>query len=1167
MPGDCRSASCFVVVVISSLMALLMGASLQAAADVNRDGRIDVRDVQRTVIQIGNFVLPDFPGQGDVNGSGTVDAVDVQWIVNAIVGVSSQPLSIATASHVPVLETGSHNEVRFAVVGQVGQVGWSYTGQLPPGMSFSADGLLSGTPTLVGQYPIGLTVVDSAAATDSRGFTLIVKEPNLLPVASPDSFLAITGQPLVVPAPGVLANDSDPQGDALGAFLLSFASNGTVSMALDGGFTYLPNPGGHTSDSFIYILTDFRGGVSYGTVTITIGTPPPLIRSDAYSTAVGAPLAVGAQNGLLANDTAPAGQTLVVALAGSPRHGTTTVQPDGAFVYTPVADFEGVDSFIVTVTDQTPTTTHSTVFVRVGSQIQVGEALPVYAGAGPGPVKAGSQIRLTAMIEDLQAASAGSVTGATISGSGLSSSAVLQRGTPVSDSMAEFFVHVTLPAAASTGVHEMQLLVSSASGATKKLRFPLVVYSGSEVEVGPNRQYQTISAGIHFAQPGDAVLIDPGTYSGSSNRMMTLGKNIVVAGREGPHVTVIDAGFAGQAFSSVGPSRSAVVMNLCMINGSTGVLRSSDSHSVVHCIFRNNYSFEHGGAVSYPFLADVLLHNCDFMHNMSGDINSMGDHSGGAIAFNNGARGDLINCVIRNNDSANWGFAYGGAMFVRATPMTQPVVLLDCMLAANKVHGGAVSVGGGICCSEDGRVDVLNCLMRANYGHGGGRTPVMGAACYGVGGAIAADSNSVVRVASTWFDSNISDGNSGGQGGAICVRLGSSLSVTDCRFTENRCQYFANGTFGNSANEGGAINVRNRASANIRHSSFDGDFVADILNSRGGAVAVHQQAHAHFFDCTFNGHSAMSRGGAFFIDSTASVVMDQCSVSNCTGGSLSANSQATGGNGGGAFFLGNNASLLVENSRFQGNTGIGNVPVQGGTYNGGGGVLMYGNIFQPSASAPIPLSVTFRNCLFLSNHGAPFGGVMCKQQDGSTGRRVVNFEFINCTADLNTSVGGGGFGCMQGTDHNIAITATIIWDNVPNSVMVVNQAQRLNMSYSLAGPVSATLQFFSGVNNNIAGPPVFVAGPQGGHYLGATCPCIDSGPTTGTLSQAVLAVTTTSVTGAVDAGPVDLGFHHFVTNYAVMPLATAQSEALFGGYFTAQIPQLPPPLIGFVAVP
>ncbi len=46
---------------------------------------------------------------------------------------------------------------------------------------------------------------------------------------------------LTITAPGVLVNDTDVDGDPLTAVLVADAAHGTLALAADGSFTYLPD--------------------------------------------------------------------------------------------------------------------------------------------------------------------------------------------------------------------------------------------------------------------------------------------------------------------------------------------------------------------------------------------------------------------------------------------------------------------------------------------------------------------------------------------------------------------------------------------------------------------------------------------------------------------------------------------------------------------------------------------------------------------------------------------------------------------------------------------------------------------------------------------------------------------------------------------------------------
>jgi VCBS repeat-containing protein len=75
---------------------------------------------------------------------------------------------------------------------------------------------------------------------------------------------------LIVGLPGVLANDSDGDDDALSASLVSGPSHGSLAFNADGSFTYNPDADYSGADSFTYRITDGAGNVTRATVNLTV---------------------------------------------------------------------------------------------------------------------------------------------------------------------------------------------------------------------------------------------------------------------------------------------------------------------------------------------------------------------------------------------------------------------------------------------------------------------------------------------------------------------------------------------------------------------------------------------------------------------------------------------------------------------------------------------------------------------------------------------------------------------------------------------------------------------------------------------------------------------------------------------------------------------------------
>lgn len=97
---------------------------------------------------------------------------------------------------------------------------------------------------------------------------------NTPPVGVADSYSTNQDQQLVVPAPGVLGNDTDADGDPLTAYKLTDPSHGSVTLGTSGGFTYTPTTGYHGSDSFTYRAYDGTDYSASVTVIITVNAPP-----------------------------------------------------------------------------------------------------------------------------------------------------------------------------------------------------------------------------------------------------------------------------------------------------------------------------------------------------------------------------------------------------------------------------------------------------------------------------------------------------------------------------------------------------------------------------------------------------------------------------------------------------------------------------------------------------------------------------------------------------------------------------------------------------------------------------------------------------------------------------------------------------------------------------
>ncbi len=101
-------------------------------------------------------------------------------------------------------------------------------------------------------------------------FQLTPASGNTPPVATGDSYSTSEDTPLTVAAPGVLANDTDADGDLLTAALVSGPAHGSLTFGSDGSFTYTPNSNYSGPDSFSYQANDNSANSNSAIVNINV---------------------------------------------------------------------------------------------------------------------------------------------------------------------------------------------------------------------------------------------------------------------------------------------------------------------------------------------------------------------------------------------------------------------------------------------------------------------------------------------------------------------------------------------------------------------------------------------------------------------------------------------------------------------------------------------------------------------------------------------------------------------------------------------------------------------------------------------------------------------------------------------------------------------------------
>ena len=241
-------------------------------------------------------------------------------------------------------------------------------------VTLGADGSLVYTPAANFNGVDGFSYLASDGSGDSEvaAVTINVTATADIPVGTADAYATPEDTALIVAAAeGVLANDTDADGDALTAALVTGPANGTLTLNADGSFEFVPNEQFTGDDSFVYTSSD--GAATSEPITVSLMVcpvnDPPTAAGEAYSLDEGTTLTVDVATGVLVNDADLDGDSLTAAVVTGPTNGSLTLNADGSFSYTPNADFFGEDSFTYAASDGTDSA-EATVALTVNEVVQ-----------------------------------------------------------------------------------------------------------------------------------------------------------------------------------------------------------------------------------------------------------------------------------------------------------------------------------------------------------------------------------------------------------------------------------------------------------------------------------------------------------------------------------------------------------------------------------------------------------------------------------------------------------------------------------------------------------------------------------------------------------------------------------------------------------------------------
>ncbi len=296
------------------------------------------------------------------DGSESSDLIMVELTVEAVndapIGANDQystnedePLTIVTDLGVLANDSDVDNDPLQAILDVGPEHGT---------LEFNSDGSFTYTPdeNYFGPDAFTYQVSDGTELSQLIVVELMVNAVNDLPVGQNDEYATNEDEPLTIATEaGVLANDSDVDGDPLQAILDVGPEHGTLELNPDGSFTYTPNENYNGPDAFTYAVSDGTDSSELVVVELMVNAVNdlPVGQNDEYTTSEDEPLTIASEAGVLANDSDVDNDPLQAILDVGPEHGTLELNPDGSFTYTPNANYNGPDAFTYAVSDGTDT--------------------------------------------------------------------------------------------------------------------------------------------------------------------------------------------------------------------------------------------------------------------------------------------------------------------------------------------------------------------------------------------------------------------------------------------------------------------------------------------------------------------------------------------------------------------------------------------------------------------------------------------------------------------------------------------------------------------------------------------------------------------------------------------------------------------------------------------
>ena len=711
-------------------------------------------------------------------------------------------------------------------------------------------------------------------------------------------------------------------------------------------------------------------------------------------------------------------------------------------------------------------------------------------------------------------------------------------------------------------------------------------------------QPANLQQALATASAGDSIFLRSGTYYPDEGTAQQ--NNLRSSAFAIPPGVATFGGFAGTESSPAGrtPATPASILSGDIDQDGTtagnsyhiATITSTDTASPTTVLDRIQFTggaangpavfhYRHRGGALRIVLGTTEITDCTFTGNTASS-------DGGAIA-NEGSAITYTRCDFTENTARR-----GGAIFATQSilPNGAPVPPSGTYLDTTFLTNTATSSGGAIA-SQFSTITLTRSTFSGNRAnrHGGG--------IYVINELFRRARKPFIASDSTWDDNF-----AGFSGGGIYIDPALSATLSDCNFTDNRCNTNGGGLFfkdtpteiarctftSNSARNGGGFaqfasdhdvtdstfttnsaNHRGGAISNTRSTRtfqpggtyLNTTFTGNSAGLDGGAISHIDQINTDVTRCTFTENTANRDGGALFIDLFARLQLTGCTINDNT---------ARRDGGAVQNFSG---TLTAPNSLFARNTAV----RQGGALSMRFPQLSHlqrasfflNAAFDGGAIHNIRGSGTaLTSCLIARNSATSEGGAIYHLTSSPT--------FItNCTITENTAAAASAILSLNTTrqfelpgdtlpEATIEVANSILWENTdPQSPTGLRSSTasglRLDAPIAFSHTILSSYTPAAGIDrgDNSASDPLFA---PGGFTLSAASPAIDAGTSTAPLGQLDRAGNARISDGSGDGNRApDLGAFEVILPDADSDadgFADTLEQELTGNPFNLQVPTL-----------